>query len=183
MIIQFAGLSIKLHALWHIRRFLTIEKAKILGNAFIDSQFNYAPLIWMFSRKTFYFKVEKFHHRALKVIYVIDDSYNNLLLRSNSASIHQRYLKFLVTQIFRSISQINPEFIWSFFKQKQLSYNLRTGSILNLPRTSPFTAAQMLFSLEVHLYGKIFLLELNPVIQFSNLKPKLKIWEILIVDV
>ena len=32
----------KLHALRRIRKFLTIEKAKILGNAFIDSQFNYA---------------------------------------------------------------------------------------------------------------------------------------------
>ena len=181
MIIQFAGLSIKLHALRLIRRFLTIAKAKILGNAFIDSQFNYATLIWMFSRKTFCFKVETFHHRALKVIYVIDDSYSNLLLRSNSVSTHQRYLQFLVTQIFRSISQINPEFIWSFFKQKQLSYNLRKGSILNLPRTSPSTPAQTLFSLGVHLYGTMFLL--NPAIQFSNLKPKLKIWEILIVDV
>ena len=35
----------KLHALRRIRKFLTIEKAKILGNAFIDSQFNYAPLL------------------------------------------------------------------------------------------------------------------------------------------
>ena len=35
----------KLHALRRIRNFLTIEKAKILGNAFIDSQFNYAPLL------------------------------------------------------------------------------------------------------------------------------------------
>ena len=35
----------KLHALRRIKRFLTIEKAKILGNAFIDSQFNYAPLL------------------------------------------------------------------------------------------------------------------------------------------
>ena len=32
----------KLHALRRIRKFLTIEKAKILDNAFIDSQFNYA---------------------------------------------------------------------------------------------------------------------------------------------
>ena len=32
----------KLHALRRIRKFLTMEKAKILGNAFIDSQFNYA---------------------------------------------------------------------------------------------------------------------------------------------
>ena len=49
----------KLHALRHIRKFVTIEKAKILGNAFIDSQFNYAPLIWMFCRKSFYYKIEK----------------------------------------------------------------------------------------------------------------------------
>ena len=35
----------KLHALRRIRKFLTSEKAKILGNAFIDSQFNCAPLL------------------------------------------------------------------------------------------------------------------------------------------
>ena len=35
----------KLHVLQRIRKFLTIEKAKILGNDFIDSQFNYPPLL------------------------------------------------------------------------------------------------------------------------------------------
>ena len=94
----------KLHALRRIRKFLTIEKAKILGNAFIDSQFNYAPLIWMFCRKTFYSKIEKIHHRTLKVIDDLDESYNNLLLNSNSVSIHQRHLRFLVKEIFKSIS-------------------------------------------------------------------------------
>ena len=42
----------KLHALRRIRKFLTTEKAKILGNAFIDCHFNYAPVMWMFCRKT-----------------------------------------------------------------------------------------------------------------------------------
>ena len=32
-----------LPALGSIRKLFTVEKAKILGNAFIDSQFNYAP--------------------------------------------------------------------------------------------------------------------------------------------
>ena len=41
----------------------------------------------------------------------------------------------------------------------------------------------MLFTLEVLLYGTMFLLKLNPAIQFSNLNPKLKLREILIVDV
>ena len=59
----------KLHALRRIRNFLTLGKVKILRNAFIDSQFNYASLIWMFCRKTFYSKTENIHHRTLKVIY------------------------------------------------------------------------------------------------------------------
>ena len=49
----------KVHAFTGIRKFLTIEKTKILGNAFIDSQFNYAPLLWMFCRKTVYSKRKK----------------------------------------------------------------------------------------------------------------------------
>ena len=40
-----------------------------------------------------------------------------------------------MTEIFENISQINPEFKWSLFKLKKLSYNLRIGPILNLPRT------------------------------------------------
>ena len=89
----------KLHALRRIRKFLTIEKAKILGNAFIDSQFNYAPLLWMFCRKTLYSKIEKVHHKDLKVIYESNDTYDNLLLQSNTVSVHQRHLRFLMTEI------------------------------------------------------------------------------------
>ena len=110
----------KLHALRH-RKFFTIEKTKILRHAFIDSLFNYAPLVWMFCRKNMYSKIEKIHHRTLKVVYGIDDSYSNLLLSGNSVSIHQRHLRFLVTEIFKSISQINPEFMWLFFRPKKLS--------------------------------------------------------------
>ena len=64
----------ELHALRHIRMFLSIEKAKILGNAFTDSQFNFAPLLWMFCRKTVYSKIEKTHLKTLKVIYESNDT-------------------------------------------------------------------------------------------------------------
>ena len=94
----------KLHALRRIRKFFTAEKAKILVNAFIDSQFNYAPLIWMFSRKTLHPKIEKIHHRTLKVC--IDHSYNSILLRSNSVSIHQRQLRFRQRYLKASLKSI-----------------------------------------------------------------------------
>ena len=52
--------------------------------------------------KHFILKLKKIEKRSLEVIYGIDDSYNNLLLRSNSVSIHQRHLRFLVTEILKA---------------------------------------------------------------------------------
>ena len=112
-------------------------------------------------------KTEESPHRTLKLTHGIDDSYKRFFLRSNCASIHQKNLWFLVTEIEKSISQINQEFMWSFFKQKKVSYNFSEPS-------SP-TAAQRLFTFEAMLYGAIFLVKLNLWIQFLNLKPKLKI--------
>ena len=80
-----------------IRKFLTIEKAKTFGNAFIDSQLNDLPLLWMFCRKTLDLKIEKIHQKTLKVIYESNDAYDNLLLQSNSLCtfwiFNDRYIK------------------------------------------------------------------------------------------
>ena len=40
--------SFKLHTLRKIRKYLTTDKAKLLYNTFINSQFNYASVIWVF---------------------------------------------------------------------------------------------------------------------------------------
>ena len=58
----------KLHALRRIRKFLTVGKTRILGNELllqtVNSIMHHAPLIWMFYRKTLYFKNEKSHHKT-----------------------------------------------------------------------------------------------------------------------
>ena len=48
----------KLYALRRIRKYLTLEKAKLLYNAFMNSQFNDVPVIWMFCRKKDYLKLK-----------------------------------------------------------------------------------------------------------------------------
>ena len=87
---------------------------------------------------TLYSKIEKIHHRTLKVIYQSNDTYENLLLQSNTVSVHQRHLRFLMIEIYKSISQLNPQFMWSFFTHKDIPYNLRKGPILGLPKTHSF---------------------------------------------
>ena len=83
----------KLHALRRIRKYLTVEKAKLLANAFINSQFTYAPLIWMFAGKSSIAKICKIHCRTLQIVYNnYDKSYHDLLKFSNDVSIHQKHL-------------------------------------------------------------------------------------------
>ena len=41
----------KLHALRRIRKYLTLKKTKLLYNPFINSQFDYASVMWMFCRE------------------------------------------------------------------------------------------------------------------------------------
>ena len=60
--------SFKLSAFRKIRKYLGIGKARILANVFIESQFNYAPLIGMFASKMAINKICKLHYRTLKVM-------------------------------------------------------------------------------------------------------------------
>ena len=53
--------NLKLHALRRMRKYLTTVEAKLLYNAFINSQFNYASIIWMFCHKQYYLKLRKFN--------------------------------------------------------------------------------------------------------------------------
>ena len=57
----------KLHALRRMRKYLTQDQAKLLYNAFINGQFNYAPIIWIFCRKNQYLKIQKFVIRRLRL--------------------------------------------------------------------------------------------------------------------
>ena len=88
--------SFKLHALRRISNFLTVEKARILANAFINSRFNYAPLIWMLASKAAINKILIIHYRTLQEVYrEYYKSYEKLLQINKNIYIHQKYLRIL----------------------------------------------------------------------------------------
>ena len=88
--------SYKLYALRRKRKYLTLDLAKLLYNAFINSQFNYAPYIWMFFRKNQCLKIRKMHHKALKVVFNSDNGYDELLQMGNEITLHQKHLHALI---------------------------------------------------------------------------------------
>ena len=48
-------------------------------------------------------------------------------------SFHQRHLRFLLTEIYKSTGTFNPQFMWSYFKYREVPYNLRRGPVLFIP--------------------------------------------------
>ena len=76
----------------------------LLAIAFINSQFYYVPLIWMFTGKALIPKVQKIRFRTLQVVYnTYEKSYNELLILNRNISIHQKHLHLLATEVYKSV--------------------------------------------------------------------------------
>ena len=117
---------------------------KLLCNAFINSQLNCAPLVWMFCRKKTIFKV---HHIALKVVNVSNKNYDERLRDDNEVSIYQSHLCAIICEVFNSLNKLNPEFMWSYFAFKSITYNIRRGPLLRLPvaKSTSYSINSVLF--------------------------------------
>ena len=91
--------SQKLHALASISNYMCQNKLRILMKAFIESQFGYCPLIWMFHRRTLNNRINRLHERALRLVYKNTHLTSEELLRkANYFSIHCRNLQKLAVE-------------------------------------------------------------------------------------
>ena len=125
----------KTKALLRIRSYLTQAKAEILCNSFILSALNYCPLIWMFCGKTGDNLIKTAHRRSLRaMLNDFDSTYEQMLEKSKQPTIHQKNLRILLSEVFKSLNSLNPEFMSNLFPPALCSHSLRPGSLLAVPR-------------------------------------------------
>ena len=89
----------------------------------------------MFCRKQDYLEVEKIHYKALKIVYISNECHEELLIRNNEVSIHPKQFCTLATEIYKSLTDVNPDFMKNYFAIKEIPYSLRNGSVLKIPST------------------------------------------------
>ena len=86
--------SQKLQALTRIAPFIATNKLRILMKAFMESQFSYCPLIWMFHSRKLNNRINGIHERALRVAFADNcSSFEDLLKQDKSFTIHDRNLR------------------------------------------------------------------------------------------
>ena len=125
----------KLFALSRMSPYMKSDKLRILMRAFVLSQFQYCQLAWMFHSRHLNNKINKIHERALRIAYKdYVSSFDTLLERDKSVTIHTKNLQTLMTEIFKTRNNMNPPFMNEIFRERETTYNLRNNNEFVLPR-------------------------------------------------
>ena len=104
-----------------LKRFLGFEEKKTLINSYFYSNFNYCPVVWMFSSAKSLNKVESLQKRALRFLYDnYDSSYESLLKLAGKSTINVTRIRSLCIEIFKTLNNINPIFMNEIFELRRL---------------------------------------------------------------
>ena len=99
--------------------------------SFIESQFGYCPLIWMFHSRGLNNKINRIHDRALRITYNDKSlSYGELLTKDNSLTIHHRNIRALRIEIYKVIQGISTPLLNEVFVPHQCNYDLHGKNVL-----------------------------------------------------
>ena len=128
--------SQKLNALARIACYMDIQKRKSIMKSFITFQFGHCPLVWVFHSRSLNNRINSIHERALRVTYGDKTStFQQLLEKDNSVSIHHRNLQTLATEKFKISNNLSPDIVKEIFQERFVPYNLH--------RNNSFTSHQV----------------------------------------
>ena len=109
-------MSRKINALWQIANYMSLKKCRIVMKTFTESRYSYCPLIWMFHSRTINNKINCLHDRALRIVYSdFKSSFEGLLMKDNSFSIHEINIQSLAIEICKFLNGLSPSFLNNVF--------------------------------------------------------------------
>ena len=101
--------------------FLNFEEKKKLINSYFNSNFNYCPLVWMFSRAKSLNKVESLK-RVLNFLY--EDYvllHEELLQKAGNETMKENGLRSLCIEIYKLVNKINPTYMNEILNLRKIS--------------------------------------------------------------
>ena len=126
----------QLNVLQRLKGSLDFDSRMVIYKSFI-SNFNYCPVVWLFTRKSSLSKLENIQKRALRfVLNDYESDYDDLLTKANVPGIKMMTLRQLAIEVYKSVTKINPEYLNELFLPKQCTYNLRNVSVLERPKVN-----------------------------------------------
>ena len=122
----------KIHALAHLSNYIDSVKSEILMNSFISSQFNYCPLVWMFSNRATNAKLNRALEKAQRLV-CKGNELKLKQIKEKHVTIYQHNLQLLMVKIFKTKNYLNPKFVKNIYAERDVEYDLRSKNHLQLP--------------------------------------------------
>ena len=127
----------KLNALVRLAPFMNVDKQRMIMKALIELEFAYCPLVWMFHSRSLNNKINQIHERALRITYNDkSSSFQNLLEKDNSVTIHHRNIKILATETYKFLQGLSPPLMNEIFVERNNNYSLRGNNLLTRRRVN-----------------------------------------------
>jgi hypothetical protein len=121
----------KVTILHRLANFMPFRKKRLVMNAFIESQFSYCPLLFMFCSRALNDKINRIQERALRLVYLdYTSSVEELLEKDGSVTIHHRNIRLLATEMFKATKGLGPEIMRDIFV---LNKNPRRERAFHIP--------------------------------------------------
>ena len=134
----------KVSALARITRILPFQKRRLILKTFIESQFSYCPLIWMFCSGKMNKKINHIHERALRLVYQdYTTSFNDLLKKDNSLTFHHRNIHQVAIEMFKVKHDLSPPFMKEIFTYIGNDKGLRSGDTFARPNVRSVYKGEM----------------------------------------
>ena len=84
----------KLSVLARLSSYMTLTQRRVLMKSFIEAQFGYCPLVWMFHGRVLNRKINHLHERSLRIVYKDSiSSFHELLQKDHSFTIHLKNIQ------------------------------------------------------------------------------------------
>ena len=170
--------NIKLTAIARYARLLTFEKLRVLLKSFVESQFAYCPLAWMFHNRKINLKINRLHERALRLLYCDDKStFEELLQKEGTFTIHQRNIQSLAIEMFKTKNNIGPELLNNIFLDR--NYNgpsLRNVSDFKMPNINTVHYGEDSLRFFGYKIWELIPIEIKYVDDLLTFKSKIRNW-------
>ena len=169
--------SQKPNASARLSSFMSLEKRRLMLKAFVNSQFGYCPLIWMFHNRTLNNRINRIHERALRIVYRDKTSnFTELLQTDNAVTAHQRNLQVLATEVYKAKMGLTPQLVKELFPLSTHAYNLRSTYEFKIENTKTVYYGTESLSFLGPKIWELVPLEIKSSRSLEEFKKKIKPW-------